>query len=203
MKSLVLENRELVSISGVDAQPLLQDVISCGVEDLPNGLARPGALLTPQGKIMFAFLLSRDGEEGFLFDMTRGQAADFVKRMTMYRLRAKADIATVNDRSVSAAWDCEAQDGMKKDDRFRSGNAVFRHYGPSLPETATLAEYDRLRIDNGVAEAGTDYALQTSFRTTCCWTSTTAFHSKRAVLSVRKLSRACSTGALPAAGWLS
>ena len=29
-----------------DAQSLLQDVISCGVEDLPDGLARPGVYCT-------------------------------------------------------------------------------------------------------------------------------------------------------------
>lgn len=163
MKFLALENRSLVSIRGVDAQTLLQDVITCGVDDLPEGVARPGALLTPQGKIMFAFLLSRDGEDGFLFDMTKGQADGFIKRMTMYRLRAKADISIADERAVHAAWDCDSEPGFLEDTRFRNGPAVFRYYGPSLPVTASQSDYERLRIENGIAEAESDYALSDVF----------------------------------------
>ncbi|MEM6462933.1 MAG: folate-binding protein [Pseudomonadota bacterium] len=163
MKFLALENRALVSIGGPDAEHLLQDVITCGVEDLPVGVARPGALLTPQGKIMFAFLLSRDGADRFLFDMTSDQSEGFVRRMTMYRLRAKADIAPITDRRVQAAWECEAEPGFLRDDRFRDGNEVFRFYGPEKDVSATQEDYDRLRIESGVAEAEADYALSDAF----------------------------------------
>ncbi|MCP4316828.1 MAG: folate-binding protein YgfZ [Hyphomicrobiales bacterium] len=163
MKFLALEYRALVAIGGEDAQSLLQDVISCGVEDLPDGMARPGALLTPQGKIMFAFLLSRDGTNRFLFDMTRGRTTAFMQRMTMYRLRAKADIELVEDQMVHAAWDCEREPGFLRDDRFRDNATVFRFYGQFRTETASLAEYNSLRVTNGVAEAEVDYALSDVF----------------------------------------
>ncbi|MEX3008159.1 folate-binding protein YgfZ [Hoeflea sp. TYP-13] len=163
MKCLALENRGLVGITGEDAQSLLQDVISCGVDDLPDGVARPGALLTPQGKIMFAFLISRDGSNRFLFDMNRDQIAGFVQRMTMYRLRAKADFETIEDQSVHAVWDTSREPDFLVDSRFRGDTPVFRTYGPVRPATASQEDYDRLRVENGVAEAQADYALSDAF----------------------------------------
>mgnify|MGYP001816707313 CR=1 FL=1 len=163
MKRAVLENRGLVAIHGADAQGLLQDVISCGVEDLPDGLARPGALLTPQGKIMFDFLVSRDGPDRFLFDLNRDQLDGFVQRMAMYRLRAKADIEAVDDGVVLAAWDGESEAGFLVDGRFPQEANAFRIYGSRQPDDATPDDYDRLRVDFGVAESGADYALSDVF----------------------------------------
>lgn len=163
MKRVVLENRGLVAISGEDAQSLLQDVISCGVDDLPEGLARPGGLLTPQGKIMFDFLLSRDGPDRFLFDMGRDQIPSFMQRMTMYRLRAKADIAAVEDSTVQAAWGDESEAGCLVDGRFPEQASAFRLYGESRPETASIDDYDRLRVAYGVAESEADFALSDVF----------------------------------------
>lgn len=163
MHCAALTDRALVGISGDDAQMLLQDVISCEVENLPDGMARPGALLTPQGKILFEFLISRDGANRFLLDLSRAKVGGFVQRMMMYRLRAKAEIAPVDDVSVHAAWDCERQDGWLLDDRFKDGTTVYRIYGASLPQTASREDYDRVRVENGVAEAGADYALSDAF----------------------------------------
>ncbi|WP_136658656.1 folate-binding protein YgfZ [Nitratireductor sp. XY-223] len=163
MHCVALTDRTLVGVSGDDAQMLLQDVISCDVENLPDGVARPGALLTPQGKILFEFLVSRDGSDRFLFDLTQDQVAGFQQRMTLYRLRAKAEIAPVEDKPVHAAWGGEPRGGWLRDDRFKGDADVFRFYGAAPAQTAPRADYDRLRVENGVAEAGPDYALSDAF----------------------------------------
>ncbi|WP_419910463.1 YgfZ/GcvT domain-containing protein [Hoeflea sp.] len=163
MNCVALKDRALVAISGDDAQTLLQDVITCDVEHLPQAVARPGALLTPQGKILFEFLISRDGADRFLFDLGKDQIAGFVQRMTMYRLRAKAEIAPAEGAFVHAAWGSAPQDGWLQDSRFKGDVAMYRIYAPETPETATRDAYDRLRIENGVAEAGVDYALSDAF----------------------------------------
>ena len=163
MDCVALNDRALVAISGDDAQALLQDIITCDVDDLPETIVRPGALLTPQGKILFEFLISRDGADRFLFDLSKEQIAAFVQRMTMYRLRAKAEIAPVEGVFVHAAWGAAPQDGWLQDSRFKGDLTVYRTYGPAASETATREDYDRLRIENGVAEAGTDYALSDAF----------------------------------------
>ncbi len=59
-----LEGRALASITGPDATHFLQNLVTCEVEALAPGKAAFGALLTPQGKILFDFFLVRT-EEGF------------------------------------------------------------------------------------------------------------------------------------------
>lgn len=163
MRCVTLPHRSLVRIAGEDAQTLLQDVISCDVEGLASGLARVGALLTPQGKILFEFLVSRTGENGFLFDMDDGQVELFIQRMTMYRLRAKADIERVASIGVAACWDRSKTDDLIVDERFIGQPAVYRRYGGDVADTGNADDYARLRVERGVAEAGRDYALSDAF----------------------------------------
>ncbi len=163
MKCLPLSHRSLVSITGPDAQALLQDVISCEVDGLPHGVVQTGALLTPQGKILFDFLISRRGEDGFLFDLDGDQVPAFIQRMTMYRLRAKAEIASMDDMTVHALWDCNSDADYLLDRRFHATQQVYRFYGPARPASATRDEYDLMRIESSVAQAGDDYALSDVF----------------------------------------
>ena len=58
-----------------------------------TGQAVYAALLTPQGKIIFDFIVFRDGER-FLFDLPQRLAADFCKRLGFYRLRARVTISS-------------------------------------------------------------------------------------------------------------
>ncbi len=86
-----LSNRALVHITGEDAEKFLQAVITTNLDLLGPDDLKPGALLTPQGKILFDFLVSRI-EGGLRFDLPTDIAAGFAKRIALYRLRAKAEI---------------------------------------------------------------------------------------------------------------
>ena len=163
MTGVELTDRGIVSMTGPDCETLLQDVISCDVTGLPAGHARVGALLTPQGKILFEFLLSRQGADRFFIELPRDQWAAFIQRMTLYRLRAKVDIEPVEDLTVSACWDCRREDGYLADERFRDGADVFRVYGAAPAQDAPAEDYARLRIRYGVPEAGSDYDLSDAF----------------------------------------
>ena len=81
MPIALLPDRAVVAVSGPDATAFLQGILTCNVETLPEGEARLGALLTPQGKIQFDFLLSRDGGDGFRLDVAAERVADLVKRL--------------------------------------------------------------------------------------------------------------------------
>ena len=160
---VALKDRALVRIAGEDAEALLQDVISCDVVELPPGCARPGALLTPQGKILFEFLISRSGENGFLLELRSETVDGFVQRMTLYKLRAKATIEKVDGLAVQACWDGEQDEDFLMDERFADGTAVYRVYGETRGDNATPEQYERLRIESGVPEAFSDYELSGAF----------------------------------------
>lgn len=162
MPSLMLNERAVVRIKGPDAENLSQDVLTPDLEKLGPDEALPGALLTPQGKIMFDFVISRDGGDEFILDMDRAHAADFSKRMMLYRLRAKADITLDEATRVAAVWDEEAPAGARRDLRFRDGRVVHRVYGKAA-DSVDVNAYTWLRIEAGVAESGHDYALSDAF----------------------------------------
>ena len=87
MPVTTLENRAFLAVTGSDAEDFLERIVTTDVVKLPAAEAWPGALLTPQGKILFDFLISRiDG--GFVLETAAPVADAFVKRLTLYKLRA-------------------------------------------------------------------------------------------------------------------
>lgn len=173
MPVVALTDRTIISVAGPDAEHLLQNIITTDLDALPQGEARAGALLTPQGKILFDFLVSRNGPDGFILDVRKDIASDFQRRLMLYKLRAKADISVEDQRVVSAAWGgdsgvsqtdssaSETDSSWLRDMRF-SDVTVFRAYSPAKP-TANITEWTTLRIDNAVTESGSDYDLSDAF----------------------------------------
>ena len=83
--------RTLWTLTGKDALSFLQGLVS---NDLRPLEASPGivwaALLTPQGKYLADFFVVRRPEGDLLLDIATPLAADTLRRLTMYRLRADA-----------------------------------------------------------------------------------------------------------------
>src|SRR5882724_12874228 len=92
MEALLLDDRAVLAISGPQARDFLQGLVT---NDVVNGLA-PGiglytALLSPQGKILFDFLVT-EGDGALLLDVARDQRDALLKKLIMYRLRSKVGI---------------------------------------------------------------------------------------------------------------
>ncbi len=161
MPSVTLSGRAFLRISGADAETFLQSLITTNLPDLPAGEIRPGALLTPQGKILFDFLISRDGDGAFLVETADEQRDALLKRLTMYKLRAAVDLAAVEGNAVTISWDAAEADAPQ-DGRFaKAGLAVSRRPGAGGSDDPAL--YETLRIGAGLVEAGRDYALGDAF----------------------------------------
>ncbi len=161
MPSVTLSGRAFLRLSGKDAEPFLQSLITTDLPSLPDGEIRPGALLTPQGKIFFEFLIRRDGADAFLIETTEDQRDAFLKRLTMYKLRAAVDLAVVEGNEVTVSWDAAEADGAR-DARFaKAGLNVSRRPGVGGSDDPAL--YDALRIAAGLPEAGRDYPLSDAF----------------------------------------
>lgn len=92
MDPAFLDDRAIIAISGPEARDFLQGLVT---NDVVGGLA-PGAglytaLLSPQGKILFDFLVT-EGEGALLLDVARDSGEALLKKLKMYRLRAKLEI---------------------------------------------------------------------------------------------------------------
>jgi folate-binding protein YgfZ len=92
MEPAFLDDRAVLAISGPQARDFLQGLVT---NDIAGGLA-PGsglytALLSPQGKILFDFLVT-EGDGALLLDVARSSRDALLKKLTMYRLRSKIEI---------------------------------------------------------------------------------------------------------------
>jgi folate-binding protein YgfZ len=98
-----LDDRAVIAVSGPEARTFLQGLITNDIEQVGPHRAIYAALLTPQGKILFDFLIAADGET-LLLDCLGSARDALLKRLSMYRLRAKVDIKPRDDLAVVAAW---------------------------------------------------------------------------------------------------
>ncbi|TPI32579.1 folate-binding protein YgfZ [Mesorhizobium sp. B3-2-1] len=161
-----LKDRALISVSGPDAEHFLQNILTTDLDTLGNGEAKPGALLTPQGKILFDFLISRAGENAFSIECRADVLDDFIRRLMLYKLRAKVEIAKSEQTLVTVAWGKESiaseSDSTAVADRRFGDEAVTRVYA-GTGDTGDIAAWQAFRIARGIAESGTDYALGDAF----------------------------------------
>lgn len=92
----LLDNRGVVRLTGPDSRSLLQGLISNDITSLTPGQALYAALLTPQGKYLFDFLLY-DSHGGILLDGELARIPALLQRLSMYRLRANVAMENASD----------------------------------------------------------------------------------------------------------
>ncbi len=152
-----LPGHRILSVAGPDARDLLQRVITADVVSLEDGHCRPGALLTPQGKILVDFLIFADGETLWL-DVPASAAEGLLKRLTMFKLRARAEIVLNTD--LRALWSTSPFPGSAGDPRL--AGRVHRGIGEQGGEARTL---DTIEIQAGVPAFDRDYGEAEVFPT--------------------------------------
>lgn len=159
-----LGGRALVRIAGPDWRDFLQGLLTQDVETLAPGELRFGALLTPQGKLLFdLFILGTS--DGALIDVAADRRDALIQRLTIYRLRAKVEIAA-DPGAVSAAWgeSPSAGPGWVADPRLPT--LGWRGYGAVAPEGAVdagEATYDAHRLALGVPDPARDAPSETTY----------------------------------------
>ena len=145
-----LDSRALISITGEDAKPFLHNLLTQDVETLNDGELRFGAQLSPPGRLLFdLFILGRD--DGVLLDVAADRREALLQRLTMYRLRAKVQVAA-DDRPVFAAWP-DAPAGFIPDPRTPLMGGRF--YGDATAD-AVQADYDAHRLSIGLPDPTAD-----------------------------------------------
>jgi hypothetical protein len=157
MPAVTLDNRSFISVAGEDAEDLLQSIITTDLPQVQPGEIWPGALLTPQGKILFEFLIGRS-DSGFVLETAASDADALIKRLTLYRLRAKVAFEKQDMSEVMLAWDEALPEAGWRDQRFaRAGIALTRVPGHGGVDAISL--YRTLRFTNAISGGGEDGAL--------------------------------------------
>ena len=99
-----LPARALLAVTGPEARPFLQGLISNDIEKVTPDRAIHAALLTAQGKYLHDFFIAVRGDGALLIDCEAARRDDLRKRLMIYRLRSKATIEALDGWTVFAAW---------------------------------------------------------------------------------------------------
>ncbi len=153
---VTLPNRALITVAGAEAHNFLQNIISNDLDLLTSQPFLYAHLLTPQGKFLFDFIISRDGDS-YILDCEGGSRADdLLKKLTMYRLRAKVDLSLENDKPVYAV--------MNTDQAADPRHPQLGHRSFSKPalEEHPFATWDHLRISLGIPDGSRDMEIEKS-----------------------------------------
>jgi folate-binding protein YgfZ len=155
-----LFDRAIVRISpqteDEDVAAFLQGLVT---NDVAAALPVWAALLSPQGKALFDFIVWPSGSD-LLIDCEASAADALVKRLALYRLRRKIGIA--RDDGVAVHWRPHLGDGAAPDPRL--GALGERWIAPvsdedEAAEDAWRAHRLKLGVTEGQAELGSDATL--------------------------------------------
>lgn len=152
--------RTVLRISGAETHHFLQNLVTNDLDRLADGVVY-AALLTPQGKYKADFFLVADGDD-ILLDVATPLAADLLKALTLYKLRAKVTIEETD--IVVARGTGTPPDGAFADPRDpRMG---WRAYDGRPSETDV--DWDALRVAACIPESGVEltpesYILEMGF----------------------------------------
>lgn len=149
-----LGQRAVIVVSGADAAPFLQGLLTVSTIDVPENETRYGALLTPQGKVIADMILTRTAD-GFFLDCDAAVAPSLLKRLRMFKLRADVAIEERSDLGVRVF--AGVADPRSPHAPLRS---VAAHTSTSPDDTDA---YHAARIAAGLAEQGADFGAEEVF----------------------------------------
>ena len=167
MSVVLAEDRALIRISGDDRIAFLQGLVTNDARRIAPGQAVYAALLTPQGKYLADFLMVADGD-AVLLDADAAQAPGLIRRLSMYKLRSRVEIAA-DSRRVALFLNEPAPEGALWAADPRSAALGLRAYldGPTADSLRVRAEpadaYDRIRISACIPAAGRDLTPDDSY----------------------------------------
>ncbi|WP_415184955.1 YgfZ/GcvT domain-containing protein [Phaeovulum sp.] len=156
-----MNTRQILLITGAEQEHFLQGLITNDVRHLDAGPVY-AALLTAQGKYLADFFLLRS-EGAVLLDVAAPLAADLMRRLTLYRLRANVQIAP-SPLQVRRGTG-PAPDGAVVDPRHPA--LGWRLYGADAGDDGS--DWDAIRVAHCIPETGIElipnetYILEAGF----------------------------------------
>jgi len=101
-RAVALPTRGLLRLEGPDSLSFLQGITSNDVTQVSESLAVWSAFLTPQGKFLHEFFVAQAPDGAIWLDCEAERREHLKKRLAIYKLRAKAEVALDDELAVYA-----------------------------------------------------------------------------------------------------
>ena len=175
LTSVRLEDRGVILAEGTDTDSFLQGLVTNDMERLTDDHALYAGLLTPQGKFLHDFILLRLGTT-VVIECERARMSDLMRRLSMYRLRARVSLEDATGRYAVIAIFGDGTPRLDTGSIYadpRLGALGWRALMPREDADIELAkagmrlgsaaDYDRLRLGLGVPDGSRDILVEKSF----------------------------------------
>ncbi len=139
-----LQSRYVFSITGDDAAEFLQNTLTNDIRKITaQAPIQYNLLLSPQGQVLHEMFVIRQADGDYLIDTHAPRHADLLRRLTLFKLRAKVEITARPDIQVySALQGTEMPDGALSDPRRSDlGQRYYtstQHVGVINPEAGYI-----------------------------------------------------------------
>jgi len=137
-------------MSGPDVKEFLQGQLTNDISRLTPDAPLYAGILTPQGKALFPIILFTDGAEVWI-DVAASRADALIRRLAMFRLRRKVEIAAAAELAVYARWGEESPHA--RDPRLAALGSRWLARAGSEEVTADIDAWHRHRLALGIPEA--------------------------------------------------
>lgn len=152
-------DRSLIRVSGPEAKPFLDNLLTQDLTRLADGGVAYAALLSPQGKISADMLVWADGD-ALVLDVDPARSEALLKRLSMYKLRAQVTLEDVS--TAIGVLVCDAHfEGAKPDPRLPA--LGYRALAPRGENADGAAWFDAHRLALGVPDLARDAAADEVF----------------------------------------
>ncbi len=101
---IILKDRQLLEITGVDCKKFLQSLITNDLNKLASEQLIYSALLNPQGRFLYDFFIFKIGDKIFL-DCYAPRAQEILKKLGFYKLRSLVEIRIVDNFKMAQIFD--------------------------------------------------------------------------------------------------
>ncbi len=159
-----LKNRGKIIISGDDSASFLQNLISNDIKILEMQSCIYSCLLTPQGKFLYDFFITKSGYELHIDCEGYERANSLAKLLNMYKLRANISIEAIEQIDVYTIIGSDKY-GYKDP---RHNDMGYRSYKkPDDLEEKYFSLWDILRISLCIPDGSRDMLVQKSTLLEC------------------------------------
>lgn len=176
----------VLKISGTDAYKFLQNLVSNDVGKVVEGKAVHSYLLTPQGKYLFDFFITKKDDAFYLIVLPTEKFSELLKKLKMYKLRSDVVIEDLSDKFSVLSSQLSANNKVlppacggkleggcllsfidPRAEDFCYHVIKYEHPPLNLPpqaggETITPEEYKKLRIEKLIPE-GDDFEYEGTY----------------------------------------
>ena len=122
---VILKDRGLISIEGINAADFLQNIISNDIKIVDSSNSIFSGIFTPQGKYLYEFFVIKNST-GYLIECENELVSEIIKYLSKYILRSKVQIKDVSSMNAIGVINIEKFKEIQNESKLNSSTIMYR-----------------------------------------------------------------------------